>query len=146
MWTSNCMLCRSINVCNSVLWPVWQLCDSAKHKHINNLIDLTHGRRTDGSKDDRGERGTRATTKPRCDDSGFQAAQMLVCHLHALMFSAFGGFEFIGIVAVICLVKVRKRTCLTYPSADGHRSKINTPTGATAQRFILECNCAIGKL
>ena len=75
MSTSNCMSCRPTNVCNYVLWQLWQSCDSAKYKYINNLIDLTHGRTTDGRKDDRGERGTRVATKPRCDDSGFQVFQ-----------------------------------------------------------------------
>ena len=75
MSTAHCVSCRSINVCNSVLWQLWQLCDSVKYKHISNLLDMTHWRTTDGRKDDRGEMGTRVTTKPRCDDSGFQVAK-----------------------------------------------------------------------
>ena len=104
MSTSNCMLCRSINVCNYVLWQLWQICDSARYKHITTLLTWPTGERQTGGKTTEGRWEQEWRRSIAVTTAASKLFNMCVWHLHALRFSAFGGFEFIGILVVQCWV------------------------------------------
>ena len=148
MSRSNCMWCRSIIVCIYVLWQLWHCFVRMQHTHTWTLLHGLDPRKntTDGRKDDRGERGTKVTTKPGCDDSGFQVAQNVSMASTCTEVKCLWRSRIHRKICCAMCSKTNERTHLTYSSADGHRAHINTPIRATVQRSILECNYVIGKL